>query len=344
MLSRVADAVFWMSRYIERAENVARFIDVNQAISLGGRIGMADQWAPLIFASGDEDLYQELYGEFSRKNVLRFLTFDRRNPNSIISCVAGARENARTIRDILSTAMWEAVNRFHLRVREALSEERGILNNPHDFLERVKRASHQVIGVTGVTFSHGEAWNFATLGRLLERADKTSRILDVKYFTLLPNVSLVGSSIDIVQWSALLESTSALHMYRKRFGRIAFINVIDFLVLDRHFPRSMRFCLSEAEQCLHAITGAPMGTFSNKAEQLLGVLNAKLNFSSVEDIRAQGLHEFIDEVQDRINAIGAEVFNQFFHVAPPEEVLNPEPAQTQSQSSGLGTSQFQVQR
>jgi uncharacterized alpha-E superfamily protein len=334
MLSRVADAVFWMSRYIERAENVARFIDVNQAISLGGRIGISDQWAPLIYASGDEKLFEELYrNEFSRKNVTRFLTFDRRNPNSILSCVASARENARTIRDILSTAMWEAVNRFHLRVREALGEERGILNNPHAFLERVKRASHQVIGVTGVTLSHGEAWNFAMLGRLLERADKTSRILDVKYFTLLPNPGLVGSSIDIVQWTALLESTSALHMYRKRFGRISYLNVIDFLILDRHFPRSIRFCLSEAEQCLHAITGAPLGTFSCPAEQLLGVLNAKLNFSSVEDVRREGLHEFIDDVQDRINAIGKEIFDQFFRSAPVEPAVAP--TQVQAHSTGM---------
>lgn len=312
MLSRVADAVFWMSRYIERAENVARFIDVNQAISLGGRVGLADQWSPLIYASGDEELYRELYGEFSQKNVLRFLMFDRRNPNSILSCVAAARENARTIRDILSTPMWEAVNRFYLRVREALAEERGILNNPHDFLERVKRSSHQVIGVTGVTLSHGEAWNFAMLGRLLERADKTSRILDVKYFILLPDVSLVGSTLDIVQWSALLESTSALHMYRKRHGRINNIKVIEFLVLDRYFPRSMRFCLSEAEQCLHAISGSPPGTFENRAEQLLGILNAKLNFSSVDDIRREGLHEFIDSAQAQINAVGQAIFEQFF--------------------------------
>lgn len=312
MLSRVADAVFWMSRYIERAENVARFIDVNQAISLGGRVGLADQWAPLIYASGDEDLYKELYGEFSQRNVLRFLTFDRRNPNSILSCVAAARENARTIRDILSTAMWEAVNRFYLRVREALAEERGILNNPHDFLERVKRSSHQVIGVTGVTLSHGEPWNFAMLGRLLERADKTSRILDVKYFILLPDVSLVGSTLDVVQWSALLESTSALHMYRKRHGRINNIKVVEFLILDRYFPRSMRFCLSEAEQCLHAITGSPLGTFESRGEQLLGRLNAKLNFSSVDDIRREGLHEFIDSAQAQINEIGAAVFEQFF--------------------------------
>ena len=143
MLSRVADAVYWMTRYIERAENVARFIDVNQAISLGGQIGSEDQWAPLIYASGDDVLFDQLYGSVTRSHVLRFLMFDRYNPNSILSCVTKARENARTIRDILSTPMWEAVNRFYLRVREGIPRERSILEHPHDFLERVKRSSHQ---------------------------------------------------------------------------------------------------------------------------------------------------------------------------------------------------------
>jgi uncharacterized alpha-E superfamily protein len=334
MLSRVAEAVFWMSRYIERGENVARFIDVNQAISLGGRIGTADQWAPLIYASGDEAAFKEFYGEISKRNVLRFLTFDQRNPNSILSCVSRARENARQIRDILSTAMWESINRFYLQMREAAPDERGIIDHPHHFLERVKRASHEFIGVTGVTLSHGEAWNFATLGRVLERADKTSRILDVKYFTLLPDSSQVGSTLDIVQWSALLESSSALHMYRKRFGRIDSLKVVEFLVLDRHFPRSMRFCLSDAEECLHAITGTPMGMFGNRAEQLMGLLNSRLNYTRVEDIISGGLHEFIDDAQGQINEIGMEISKQFFALPP----VDPPPqsqSQSQSQSSGL---------
>jgi uncharacterized alpha-E superfamily protein len=345
MLSRVADAVYWMSRYIERAENVARFIDVNQAISLGGRIGSSDQWAPLIYASGDAEQFKELYGEFSRQNVIRFLTFDRRNPNSILSCVANARENARTIRDILSTAMWESINRFYLRMREALAHEKSILNQPYDFLERVKRSSHQVIGVTGVTLSHGEAWNFALLGRQLERADKTSRILDVKYFILLPDASHVGSTVDIVQWSALLESSSALHMYRKRYGRILPKNVVEFLILDRHFPRSMRFSLNEAEQCLHAITGVPIGMFATRAEQLMGMLNARLNYSHAQEIIGGGLHEFIDEAQEKINDIGGAIHEQFFEppdlVPVPQPVVSPSPAAVFAAS--LPTTQSQTQ-
>lgn len=316
MLSRVADAVYWMTRYIERAENVARFIDVNQAISLGGQIGSEDQWAPLIYASGDDVLFDQLYGSVTRSHVLRFLMFDRYNPNSILSCVTKARENARAIRDILSTPMWEAVNRFYLRVREGIPRERSILEHPHDFLERVKRSSHQVIGVNEATFSHGEAWNFGMLGRFLERADKTSRILDVKYYTLLPDVSYVGSTLDIVQWSALLESLSSLHMYRKRFGRISPNNVIDFLVLDWQFPRSIRFCLGAAEQALQGITGTKPGLFANRVEQWMGLLNSRLRYTHVEDVFDLGLHEFIDDVQDQINRIGNEVSQEFFATQP----------------------------
>jgi uncharacterized alpha-E superfamily protein len=344
MLSRVAESVFWMSRYIERAENVARYVDVTQTITLGG-IGRTEaQWAPLVYASGDEQRFQELYGEFSKANVLHFLTFDERNGNSILSCLIRARENARTIRDILSTALWEAINRFYLRVREAARDRPRVVENPHDFLERVKRSSHQVIGVTEATLSHGEAWNFATLGRLIERADKTSRILDVKYFILLPDASHVGSTLDIVQWSALLESTSALHMYRKRFGRIAPKNVADFLILDRQFPRSIRFCVAQAEECLHAITGSAPGLFANRAEQLLGQLNARLSYMRVDDIMAEGLHEFVDDFQGQLNEIGGAIHKTFFEVpaAPMQISSQSEPdarsvrvtapaAQTQSQ-------------
>jgi uncharacterized alpha-E superfamily protein len=253
-----------MGRYLERAENVARFIDVSVAISLGEENTEA-QWAPLIFASGDDRYFKELYGAINRDNVLRFMIFEEKNFNSILSCLNRARENARTIRDILPNPMWEAINRFYLRVRDALLDASRIIESPRDFMERAKRMSHQVIGVTEATMSHGEAYSFGQLGRLLERADKTSRILDVKYFTLLPDISAVGSTIDIVQWSALLESTGALHMYRKRFGRIEPQKVAEFLILDRHFPRSFRFCVGEAEEALRGITESRPGQFTNRA-------------------------------------------------------------------------------
>lgn len=319
MLSRVADSVYWLSRYIERAENVARFVDVNQSISLGG----THQWAPLVYASGDDDQFSKLYGAFTTANVLRFLLFDAENPNSILSCLIKARENARTIREVLSASIWEAINRFYLRVREASRAPELALQNPANFLERVKRFSHEFIGVTEATLSHGDAWNFSRIGRLLERADKSSRILDVKYYVLLPDLAHIGSTLDVVQWSALLESTSALHMYRKRFGRISPRNVAEFLLLDPHFPRSIRSCIAEAERSVREITGNT-GEPQNLAEKEFAQLRSRLETTTLDEILNFGLHEFIDAVQLGINDMGGAMFKTFFEIRPIE--------QTQSQS------------
>jgi uncharacterized alpha-E superfamily protein len=310
MLSRVADSIFWGNRYIERAENVARFVDVSQSMSLGG----VPQWAPLVFASGDEQLFLEHYQSYDAESVLQFLLFDERNTNSILTCLIRARENARTIREILSVSLWEAINRFYLRVREAARHPEPILQNPANFLERVKRYSHEVIGVTEATMSHGEAWNFAQIGRLIERADKTSRILDVKYFILLPEVAQVGSTLDVLQWSALLESTSALHTYRKRFGRIAPRSVAEFLILDPNFPRSMKSCVTAIQASLRQITGNYSGQHSCPSEQLCEDLQLRLQRVSIHDIIQIGMHEFIDSFQQSLNAIGAAIYHGFFEI------------------------------
>ncbi len=313
MLRRVADSVYWTSRYLERAENVARFVDVNQSLSLGG----SPQWSPLIYASGDDEQYHELYGrDYTSDNVLGFLLFDERNPNSVLSCLIKARENARAIREVLSVPIWEAINRFYLCVRDASRRPAATLRQPADFLERIKRASHEVIGVMDVTMSHDEAWDFAQIGRMLERADKTSRILDVKYFVLLPNGSQAGSAFDVVQWTALLESTSALHMYRKQYGRIAPPAVAELLLLDPHFPRSVRFNVAQAEICLHAITGRPIGTDLDSVEEQFTELHNHVRNARIDEIIAQGLHEFVDDVQARLNDIGEAIYHGFFEIVP----------------------------
>lgn len=314
MLSRVADSIFWVSRYIERAENVARFVDVNQSITLGG----ASQWSPLVFASGDEEMFALLCGEVTHENVLRFLLFDKRNSNSVYSCLLKARENARTIRDILSVSLWEAINRFYLRIREAAHNPEPYLKNPTEFLEKVKRGSHEVIGVMEATMSHGDSWNFAWMGRLIERADKTSRILDVKYFVLLPHVSAVGSAVDVVQWSGLLESTSALHMYRKRFGRIDPKMVAEFLVLDPEFPRSVRFCVTQAEKIFLALSGTTSSPARDRVMQEFAALRIRLDTASITDILNYGLHEFIDNCQQGLNAIGTALHHAFFVIRQPD--------------------------
>jgi uncharacterized alpha-E superfamily protein len=319
MLSRVANSIYWMSRYLERAENVARFIEVNLNLSLDMPAKFAAQWAPLVNVTGDHELFAKLYDEPSRENVIHFLTFNRENPNSILSCVWYARENARSVREIISSEMWEQANQFYLMVKQA-EKDKKMTSNPHDFYTSIKMASHLFDGITEATMSHGEPWHFLQVGELLERADKTSRILDMKYYILLPDEHVIGATIDNIQWAALLKSVSALEMYRKHSKQIDPVKVADFLLLNRDFPRSVHSCLARASESLHAISGTPKDMFNNKAEQGLGKLLAELNYTQIDEIIEEGLHEFLDTLQTRLNLIDDAVFTTFFTLRPVSNV------------------------
>ena len=317
MLSRVASSIYWMSRYMERAENVARFVDVNLNLALDFPES-APQWAPLVATTGDTELFAERYGDASRENVLSFLTFDQEAPNSIVSCLAQARENARSVREVISSEMWEQVNRAYLMVMDA-ARSRDALAAPHDFFTAVKQASQLFVGVTDLTMSHNEGWHFCRLARLLERADKTSRILDVKYYLLLPGPSDVGTTVDEVQWAAVLRSASAFEMYRKRHGSITPAKVVEFLMLSRRFPRSVRFCLDKGERSLHSITGTPVGSWTNASEREMGRVVSDLAYAETATMLSHGLHEHIDDLQQRMNRIGDAVYAQFFAMKPTEQ-------------------------
>ncbi len=317
MLSRVADSIYWMSRYVERAENVARFISVNLNLSLDMPGEAGQQWWPLVVITGDDAAFQKRVARTTKESVVQFLTFDTENPNSILSCLRAARESARSVREIISAEMWEHINKFYLMVRDGGSLEE-VLDNPYAFFERVNVSGQQFLGVTDATMTHGEAWHFCQLGRMLERADKTSRILDVKYFILLPKVADVGTPFDDIQWLALLRSASALEMYRQRHGRISPVNVVNFLVLDREFPRAVLHCLTRANESLHAISGTNPGSFSNRAEQRLGQLRAELAYTQAEEVIASGLHEFVDDFQRRLNTVGDAIHESFFAMRPLE--------------------------
>ncbi|MGA2663179.1 MAG: alpha-E domain-containing protein, partial [Verrucomicrobiota bacterium] len=275
MLSRVADSVYWMSRYIERAENVARFVDVNLQLMLDAPEGQDQQWDPLVAITGDHAEFARRYGAATESNVIKFLTFDGDNLNSIFSCVRAARENARSVREIISSEMWLQLNRFYLMLNSA-AQGSGRLDQHEGFYEQVKQASHLFSGITDATMARSEAWHFSRLGRMVERADKASRILDVKYFLLLRSAQDVGTAFDDIQWVAVLRSASAFEMYRKRHGRISPRGVVEFLMLDREFPRAIQFCLLAARDSLHAISGTPLGTFRHAPEKLLGQLCSDL--------------------------------------------------------------------
>jgi uncharacterized alpha-E superfamily protein len=323
MLSRVASSIYWLNRYIERAENYARFIEVNLNLTLDLPRGTAEQWEPLVATTGDHENFTVRYGKATKKAVIQFLSSDAANPNSILSCLVAARENARSVREIISTDMWEQVNRFHFMVRDAVS--RGLASqNLHTFLTEVKSASHLFLGITDATMSHGEGWHFARLGRLLERADKTSRILDVKYFILLPTVAEVGTPFDIIQWSALLKSASALEMYCKQHGRISPNPVAEFLILNPNFPRAIRYCLIKAEDSLHAIAGSESDRHNNLAEKRLGRLRPEMDYIDMAEILSGGLHEFFDGFQFKLNRTDDAIYETFFALRPVEGVMTEE--------------------
>jgi uncharacterized alpha-E superfamily protein len=312
MLSRVAESVYWMSRYIERAESVARFVDVNYNLTLGDSSSLAEQWSPLIYTTGDQEDFRNRYGKANREKALKFLLFDAENPNSILSCVSRARESARTVREVLPSSFWEQLNRFRMLVVDA-SESGDACSQPYDFCAAVRTASQLLTGIANSSMLHDEAWSFKVMGRFMERADKTSRIVDVQYFLLLPKVEDVGSSIDVIRWSSLLRSADALEMYRRTHGRIVPEKVAEFLILDPIFPRSIRFCANQVEKCLGDMRQSDPQREELPSEKLTRQLTSRLNTVRIEEIIDQGMHAFIDQFQGAINALGNVVYADFFN-------------------------------
>jgi uncharacterized alpha-E superfamily protein len=318
MLSRVADSIYWLNRYIERAENVARFLDVNLNLLLDMPSGIQQQWMPLVVTTGDLFFFQEHYGDVTPEKVIQFLVFDRTYPNSILSCLYMARENARSVREVISSEMWEQVNEFYTLVSQAKQDLS--LSALNALLTNIKQSSHLFAGIMTATMSHNEGWNFGLIGRFLERADKTSRILDVKYYILLPSSEDVGTPIDELGWMVLLRSASAYEMYRKRSSqhRITPAGIAEFLILDPEFPRSIRFCLFEAERSLQHITGTPSGMWRNSVERTIGKVRSELEYVTIDEIITDGMHEFLDRLQQQINCIDKTIFESFFSREPIE--------------------------
>ena len=309
LLSRVADCLYWMNRYIERAENMARIVDVNLQLlldldSMDDDQMMTDHWLPIIKSTGDELIFRKLYDEADSTTVTEFLTFNRDNPSSILCCVMNARENARQVRDKISTEIWEEINRLYHFLR-ADSARRLWESDPYGFYREIKESSHLLQGLGDATVIRDEGWEFMQAGRYLERADQTSRILDVKYHILLPSVRDVGGALDALQWMAILRSCSAFEAYHHIYGaEVQPWNVADYLIFSDTFPRSIGFCLKMLDECLHRISGERSRYFSNKAEQLTGRLAAELNYSTIDEIFSRGLHEYLQNLQEKLAEIG----------------------------------------
>lgn len=311
MLSRVADAIYWMNRYMERAENYARFLDVNFNLSLELEPNVSEQWKPLVVTTGDWALYESIHKTVEKKTVIYFLGFDTNNPNSILNSIVNARENARAIRPEITREVWEQINDIYYLVKEGLNKKQWKRKDPRSFFTEIKKGCQLLHGIFDSTISRTEGWHFGKIGQLIERSDKTSRILDVKYHMLLPSVDAVGSSLDLVQWASLLKSVSAYDMYRKSKGKLTPNGIAEFLILDREFPRSILNCLDMAKQSIHAITGVEQG-FSNEAEKQMGSIKSYLEYADINDIFSLGLHEYLDDLQIKLNDVSKAIFDNFF--------------------------------
>lgn len=318
MLSRVANTIYWMNRYLERAENYARFLEVNFNLSLELPPDISAQWKPLVVTTGDWKLYESLYNKVEKSKVIYFLGFDDKNPNSIYNSIKNVRENARSVRPDITKEVWEQINYLYYLMKDEVAKKRWQKKDPRGFFTEIKKGCQLLYGIFDATISRTDGWHFGNIGQLIERADKTSRVLDVKYHMLLPEASKVGSPLDLIQWTALLKSVSAYDMYRKRFGKLTVSDVAEFLILDKVFPRSILHCLIYAEQSLQTITGSPTG-YSNSAERQLGLLKSQLEYADINEIFSSGLHEYLDNFQAKLNIVSSAVYDSFFSV---ENIMN----------------------
>lgn len=344
MLSRVANSLYWMSRYIERSENIARIVDVNLQLLLDlhnlDEERLAKHWLPIVQTTGDEALFFTLHKKATAQNVTEFLVFQMENPNSIISSICQARENARMVRDQLTIELWEELNRLYWFVRTP--EGRQVWKeSPSEFFQQIKSSSLLMIGLSYTTLIRSEGWWFSQVGKHLERADKTSRILDLRYATLPPKgLPQTVSETDALEWSAILRSCSAWDAYKSIHGAEVSPRLVgEFLLLCEDFPRSVRFCVDELNHALRKISGVVEGKFCNDAEKLAGRLVAELQFVTIEEIFEAGLHDYLDRLQLKLNDIGSALFNAYIvqnFNNMEEEIMVQQEEQQQQQRSGTG--------
>ena len=320
MLSRVANSLYWMSRYIERSENVARLLDVNLQLMLDfsdfNDQQLKEHWLPILCSAGDEETFFKLYKRADSESVTEFLTFREENPNSIISCLFTARENARQVRDQISLEMFEAINECYLFLKSKNAKEVWKFG-AHEFFEQIKKYSHLFQGLTDSTFLRTEGYEFINLGKFLERADKTTRILDLKYHILLPNVSDVGGAVDAAQWQAILRSASALEAYRRFHVEDIIPNkVAEFLIFSTTFPRSIRYCLQRLDAELHRLSGKERREYRSQEERNFGKLLSDLNFLTIQEILNSGLHQFLQGVQKTLDQLDDHIYQEFMYHPP----------------------------
>ena len=310
LLARFAECLFWQARYIERSDNLARILDVNETFSRGRRTGQ--NWASIIALYADDERFYAKHRQATATTVSRFYVTDPENPNSILSCIRAARENARTLRPLLSTEMWMQVNMFYNQLKEIDDRDLALSRLPR-LCDWIKSQCQAHIGVAEGTFFRDQGWHFFRLGQMIERADQTTRLLDTKYHALLPSVEDVGSPLDIAQWNAVLRSAAGYHGFRRVHPRgMTPTLVAGFLLFNDQFPRSLQSCISTVDETLHILRSRHGLRRGTGALEVIDEVRATLDDLTIEKVLAEGLHEFIDWVQRQLMAVTGEVGRGFF--------------------------------
>lgn len=314
LLSRYAECIFWMARYVERAENLARILDVQETFARDPDGGQ--NWLSVVQLNADEHRFAAIHPEATAESVVAFYVLDAHNPTSILSSIRAARDNARTLRPLISTEMWAHLNMFYSRLR-ALAP--GDLAHPE--LSRVcamiKENCQAHTGITEGTFFRDQSWCFYQLGRLIERADQMTRLVDIKYHLLLPRGEGLGSPVDISQWNALLRSAAGYHAFRRIHPRgMTPADVAEFLLMNDQFPRSVSLCVNQADEMVHRLRGTFQVRGGNGVMERLDEIRAVLVQASMEELVARGLHDFLDWLQLMLGNVSIDIAREFFNVTP----------------------------
>tara|TARA_R110002096_G_scaffold176057_1_gene352066 strand:- start:457 stop:1398 length:942 start_codon:yes stop_codon:yes gene_type:complete len=305
MLGRTASGLFWMFRQLERSENTARLVEAGMRMSLTRAAAGENEWASIVMTAGASDGYQQVHDGYDADRVIDFLLCDKRNPSSVLSLFEAARGNARMVRTALTREVWENVNEGWLALKDTLSKPVTASQLP-DVLSLIRQRSALVRGSWNGTALRNDIYAFARLGTRLERADNTARILDVKYYVLLPSVSQVGSSLDNVQWESILRSASAARSFNWLYGgESSPSKIAEFLILNPQMPRSLIFCSADYVRALDTLCTL-YGERSDSRALAYG-LHESLESQTIEDVFKTGLHEYLGGFMIRNNALSRQI-------------------------------------
>lgn len=305
MLGKTAGGLFWMFRYLERSENTARLIEAGFRIALTRADGDDDEWASVLQTAAVSNLYYQKHDQIEAAKAIDFLLRDASNPSSVMTAIAGARQNARLVRTAITREVWEAVNDTYMILKQTLARPVSQRDLP-EVLALVRQQSALVRGAMHGTMLRNDIFDFCRLGTFLERADNTARILDVKYYVLLPSISQIGSSLDNVQWETILRSVAGMRAYRWiTQGETSPMGIADFLIFDTRMPRSLAFSTGKIATNLAYLERAY--GLRHPSHDLVDVISARLTHNTIERVFDDGLHEFITDFLTDIAQLGHQI-------------------------------------